>query len=160
MAALAALDVLTRFRDALSRLGQNVHETNTFHFFRSVDPPRQHHLFGEGRPETAGYKTVGSHARNRPKMFSGKSEFRAALGDDDVEGEQRFKTATERIALRYTDRNHRQTKAINVPMQDTHARFAVSDECLAIARADPCGEMIEVATKIEHAGSTRTEQQA
>ena len=64
------------------------------------------------------------------------------------------------IALRYTDRNHRQTKAINVPMQDTHARFAVSDECLAIARADPCGEMIEVATKIEHAGSTRTEQQA
>jgi hypothetical protein len=50
----------TEQRNTLSRLGQNVHEINIFHFFRSVDPPAQHHLFGEGCPHTARYMAVGS----------------------------------------------------------------------------------------------------
>jgi len=84
VAALAALDVFARFGEALSRLGQNVHEANVFHFFRGVDAPTQHHFFGKGCAHTARHQTVSAHAREQTEDVFRKTELRAALGDDDV----------------------------------------------------------------------------
>jgi hypothetical protein len=71
-------------QQSLSRLGQNVHETNIFHYFRSVNASAQHHFFGEGCPHAARHQTLGPHAREQAEDVFRKSELRTMLGDDDV----------------------------------------------------------------------------
>src|SRR4029079_2152434 len=84
VAALAALDVLARFGESLSRLRQTVHQANIFHFFGGVDAPTQHHFFGKGCAHTARHQTVSAHAREQTEDVFRKTKLRAALGDDDV----------------------------------------------------------------------------
>jgi hypothetical protein len=74
------------------------------------------------------------HAAGSLDIQSYNCPVRTALGDDDVEREQRLKPTAQCITLCETDRNHRQTKAIDVPMQDANAGFPVRHERLLAQR--------------------------
>jgi hypothetical protein len=110
--SVVALHVVARRRDALPRLGHDMHQADFFHFVGAVDAAGEHHLLGEGRADPARYQAVGAHAGEEPEHGLREAKLGTAFRYNDVERQQRLEATAERVALRQPDRDYRQVKRV------------------------------------------------
>ena len=162
MAAMATAvlpDIVLDHPAALAGIGQRVDEAEIVELLGAVAAAAEDHLLGARGPQPARQEAMRPHAGKQAERRLGKPEIRPALGNDDVEREQRLEPAAQRVALDQTDGDDRQVEPAHVPVQDPHAGAAILHQRLSVAAADMLREQVEVATEREDAGKCRAQHE-
>ena len=113
-----------------------------------MDPPRQDERLGLVAGHAPRQEAVGAHAGEHVEQDFGQAHLRAALGDDQVEGQGVLETAAQCIALNQRHRHDRRIEGHGVAVDGLDGDMAIMPHRLRSPAADALREMPEVAAEI------------